>query len=163
MRAEMTELVMPGDANPMGTAFGGRIMQWIDIVAAIAAQRAVGAVVTASVDNIEFKKPIRVGDVVTLKAGVNKIWNTSMEVGVQISFQTLEHKIDKFGEKYYGLSNPIIACHSYLTFVAINENGERRRISSERIIVDGSEEWRRREEEAEIRRVIRLSNKKKGK
>jgi len=70
MRAEMTELVMPGDANPMGTAFGGRIMAWIDMVAAIAAQRAVGAVVTASVDSIEFEKPVRVGDVVTLKAAV---------------------------------------------------------------------------------------------
>jgi len=171
MRAEMTEIVMPGDANPMGTAFGGRIMQWIDIAAGIAAQRAVGAVVTASVDNIEFNKPIKVGDIVTLKAAVNKVWNTSMEVGVQVTFQS-QRLSDTNGKSWnpfvnpfakadcYTLREPIQACRAYLTFVAVNSTGKRREINHGQLPPTEGEEWIRRAEEAEVRRAIRLANRK---
>lgn len=115
--AEMTEIVMPGDTNHLGTAFGGRIVQWIDICAAIAAQRhAGGVVVTASIDSLEFKKPIRQGDVVTLKAKVNAAWKTSMEVGVRVDAEN-----PLTGEK-------VAACQAYLTFVALDKSGRRRRV-----------------------------------
>jgi acyl-CoA hydrolase len=163
----MTEIVMPGDANPMGTAFGGKIMQWIDIAAGIAAMRAVGAAVTASVDSIEFNKPIMVGDVVTLKAAVNKVWNTSMEVGVQVTFQS--RRLISIGAggmfmradyyRYY-LAEPVQACRAYLTFVAVDDNGKRIEIDHGQLPPTEGEEWVRRAEEAEVRRAIRLANRK---
>lgn len=167
MRAEMTEIVMPGDANPMGTAFGGRIMAWIDTVAAIAAQRAVGAVVTASVDSIEFEKPVRVGDIITLKAAVNKAWNTSLEVGVQVTFQSPKRC---FGDQqylmhgkyltYHVLSEPVQACRAYLTFVAVDDEGKRREIDKTPLFDVFEQPWMRRAEEAECRRTTRLANRK---
>lgn len=162
MKAEMTEMVMPGDANPMGTAFGGRIMAWIDTVAAIAAQRAVGAVVTASVDSIEFKKPIKVGDIITLKAAVNKAWNTSLEVGVQITFQTSKKEIAENGTEhfagYYGLTEPVQACRAYITFVAVDLEGKRRKFDKVKLLE--GQDWERRAGDAEQRRKIRLENRK---
>jgi acyl-CoA hydrolase len=78
-------LVMPGQANPYGTAFGGAIVAWIDMVAAMAAQRHAGKeVVTAGIDSILFKEAIHIGDQVILKASVNYVGRTSMEVGVQV-------------------------------------------------------------------------------
>jgi len=83
---ETRYLVMPSHANPQGTAFGGTILAWIDVVAAMAAQRHCGKeVVTAQIDSIIFKQPIRVGDQVCLKASVNYVGRTSMEVGVQVT------------------------------------------------------------------------------
>src|SRR4030042_1295393 len=77
-------LVMPQQANPQGTAFGGAIVAWIDMVAAMAAQRHCGReVVTAGIDSIVFKEPIRIGDQVALKAAVNYVGRTSMEGGGQ--------------------------------------------------------------------------------
>lgn len=78
-------LVMPQQANPQGTAFGGAIMGWIDMVAAMAAQRHCGTeVVTAGIDSMSFKAPVRIGDHVVLKAAVNFVSRSSMEVGVQV-------------------------------------------------------------------------------
>jgi len=105
---EMTQLVMPQDANNWGTAFGGRILSWIDIAAAIAAGRhAEGPVVTAAMDDVHFIKPINRGDVVCLKASINYVGRTSMEVGVRVEGQTWG------GQSYHALT-------AYVTFVAID-------------------------------------------
>jgi len=145
MFCEMTEIVMPGDTNNLGTAFGGKIMQWIDVVAAIAAMRfAKGIVVTASIDNLEFKKPIQLGDIVTLKAAVNRSWNTSMEVGVKVTAWN-----EKVGE--------VQACRAYLTFVALDGQGRRCEIPSKIVAFLPDDPGRRRFEQAEKRRAARLA------
>lgn len=114
MNCEMTQIVLPGDTNNMGTAFGGKIMQWIDVAAAIAARRfAKGVVVTASIDSLEFKRPIKMGDIVTLRAHVNRSWESSMEVGVKVSVEGDEGNFQ--------------ACRAYLTFVALDDEGKRRK------------------------------------
>ncbi|MGB8222564.1 MAG: acyl-CoA thioesterase [Polyangiales bacterium] len=82
---EMTELVLPQHTNAIGTAFGGVIMSWIDICSSIAAMRHCGRVsVTARVDALEFKAPIKVGDVVCLTARLNAAFTSSMEIGVRV-------------------------------------------------------------------------------
>ncbi len=82
---EMSELVLPQHTNAIGTAFGGTIMSWIDICSSIAAKRHCGRVsVTARVEAVEFRAPIRVGDVVRLTARVNAAFKTSMEIGVRV-------------------------------------------------------------------------------
>ena len=82
---ETRYLLMPEKANPNGTAFGGSIVEWIDMTAAMAAQRHCGKeVVTAAIDSLFFKEPIHIGDHVILKASVNYVGKTSMEVGVQV-------------------------------------------------------------------------------
>lgn len=104
-------LVMPGQANPYGTAFGGAIVAWIDMVGAMSAQRHAGKeVVTASIDSIIFKEPIHVGDQVVLKASVNYVGRTSMEVGVQVC---REDPIA--GEN-------VVATTAHLTMVALDKN-----------------------------------------
>ncbi|MEI6130160.1 MAG: acyl-CoA thioesterase, partial [Planctomycetota bacterium] len=84
-KVEMTEIVFPTDANPLGNVMGGRIMQWLDICAAVCAGRhARTPVVTASVDKIDFLNPVPVGGVVVLLASLNFTGRTSMEVGVKV-------------------------------------------------------------------------------
>ena len=108
---ETRYLVMPSHANPQGTAFGGTILAWIDVVAAMAAQRHCGKeVVTAQIDSIIFKQPIRVGDQVCLKASVNYVGRTSMEVGVQVTRE------DPYGD------SSVVATTAHLTFVALDQN-----------------------------------------
>jgi acyl-CoA hydrolase len=109
-RVYMTELVLPNDTNQLGNLLGGRLMHWIDIAAAIAAQRHSGRVcVTASVDELTFHLPIRLGEVVTLQASVNRAFHTSMEVGVLVTAQGIHHDV------------PRRANSAYLTFVALDE------------------------------------------
>ena len=104
-------LLMPHQANPYGTAFGGVIMAWIDMIASMAAQRHCGKeVVTASIDSLSFKEPIRVGEHVVLKASVNYAGRTSMEVGVRV-----------IREDPY-TAEQIIATTAHLTFVALGED-----------------------------------------
>ena len=92
---EMTELVLPQHTNAVGTAFGGVIMSWIDICASIAAKRHCGRVsVTARIEAIEFRAPIKVGDVVRLTARLNAAFGTSMEIGVRV-----EREHAKTGER----------------------------------------------------------------
>ena len=107
---ETRYLVMPDQANPYGTAFGGTIMGWIDMVASMAAQRHCGReVVTAQIDSLSFKAPIHIGNHVVLRAGVNYVGRTSMEVGVEVA------KEDPYtGER-------VVATTAYLTFVALDE------------------------------------------
>ena len=88
---EMTELVLPQHTNAIGTAFGGVIMSWIDICASIAAKRHCERVsVTARIEAIEFKAPIKVGDVVRLTARLNAAFNSSMEIGVRVEREHAE-------------------------------------------------------------------------
>ena len=102
---------MPGQANPHGTAFGGAIMAWIDMVASMAAQKHCGReVVTASIDSLNFRQPIHIGDHVVLKACVNYVSRTSMEIGVRVMRE------DPLSGK------SIIATTAHLTFVALDEN-----------------------------------------
>jgi acyl-CoA hydrolase len=109
---EARYLVMPPQANPQGTAFGGAIVAWIDMVAAMAAQRHCACqVVTAGIDSLVFKEPIRIGDQVVLKAAVNYVSRSSMEVGVQV---TRENPFT--GERR-------IATTAHLTLVALDADG----------------------------------------
>jgi acyl-CoA hydrolase len=141
--AEMTEIIMPGDTNHLGTAFGGKIMQWVDLCAAIAAQRfAGGVVVTASIDSLEFWKPIKLGNIVTLQASINAAWRTSMEVGVKVMVE------DPMTNECFQ------ACRAYLTFVALNGIGGRREV--EELPISDDSQHKRRRTQAEERRRMRL-------
>ncbi|AOP35395.1 acyl-CoA thioesterase [Leptospira tipperaryensis] len=107
---ETRHIVMPDQANHYGTLFGGTLMYWIDMIAAMVAQRHCGKeAVTASVDRLNFIAPIEVGDHVILKASVNYTGRTSMEVGVQVSKEN----------PYTG--TVVRATTAYLTFVALDE------------------------------------------
>ena len=109
-QVEMTELVLPNDTNQLGNLLGGRLMQWMDIAAAIAAQRHSNRVcVTASVDSLHFFQPIRLGEVVTLRASVNRAFGTSMEIGVHVATEDLL------------TGNRRTANSAYLTFVALDD------------------------------------------
>src|SRR5256885_6503540 len=84
-QSEMAEIVLPNDANPLGALLGGRLMHWIDLAGAMAAHRhSRNYVVTASVDHIDFLVPVRVGDLVILRSSVNRVYHSSMEVGVKV-------------------------------------------------------------------------------
>src|SRR6202046_293951 len=84
-QSEMAELVLPNDANPLGTLLGGRLMHWIDLAGAMAIHRhARSYAVTASVDHIDFLVPVKVGDLVILRSSVNRVFHSSMEVGVKV-------------------------------------------------------------------------------
>lgn len=108
---ETRYVLMPHQANPQGTAFGGVIMSWIDIVASMAAQRhAAAEVVTVSVDSLNFRHPVNIGDHVLLKASVNYVGHTSMEVGVQV---TREDPVT---------NESMITTTAHLTFVALGED-----------------------------------------
>ena len=108
---ETRYLVMPQQANPQGTAFGGAIVGWIDMVAAMAGQRHCGReVVTAGIDSLVFRHPIRIGDHVVLKAAINYVSRSSMEVGVQVIRE----------DPYSG--EQTVATTAHLTLVALDEH-----------------------------------------
>ena len=116
-RSEMTELILPNDANTLGNLLGGRLMHYIDLVGAMAAYRHARAhVVTASMDHIDFIAPVHVGDLLILKSTLNRAFRTSMEVGVKV---WVEHTID-------GTMRHVAS--AYLTFVAVDPGGLRVRV-----------------------------------
>src|ERR1700737_1184779 len=83
--SEMTEIVLPNDANPLNALLGGRLMHWIDLAGAMAAHRhSRQYVVTASIDHLDFLVPVRVGDFVVLRSSVNRVYHTSMEGGLKV-------------------------------------------------------------------------------
>src|SRR5512141_589014 len=89
-QAGMTQLVLPNDTNRLGNLLGGQLMHWIDLAAAIAASRHTRRIcVTASVDELNFLHPIKQGEVVILRASVNRVFRTSMEVGVKVLRENL--------------------------------------------------------------------------
>ena len=108
----MTELVLPNDTNTLNNLMGGRLMHWMDVVSAISAiKHANQTVVTASVDNISFTKPIHLGNVVTLKAFVTRAFKTSMEVYIEVTAENVKanQKIDTNS--------------AFFTFVALDQDG----------------------------------------
>lgn len=108
----MTELVLPNDTNTLNNLMGGRLMHWMDIVSAIAAQKHSNRiVVTASVDNVSFGEPIQLGNVVTLKAQVTRAFNSSMEVRIEVEAEDIPS-----GKKFESNS-------AYFTFVAVDQSG----------------------------------------
>jgi len=138
----MTELVLPNDTNQLGNLLGGRLMHWIDIAAAIAAQRHCGRVcVTASVDELDFHTPIKLGEIVTLQASLNRAFRSSMEVGVLVTAQGL------------GSAQERRANNAYLTFVAIDDHGHPVQVPP---VIPETEDEKRRYEEALVRRDLRL-------
>ncbi|RMH12345.1 MAG: acyl-CoA thioesterase [Gemmatimonadetes bacterium] len=140
---EKTEIVLPQYANAIGTAFGGTIMSWIDICAAVSAQRHCGRVaVTASVDALTFLAPIRLGDVVILKSRVNAVFRTSMEVEV-----TVEREDTATRQR-------VLCANSLLTFVNIGDDGRPCPIPP---LVLETEEDRARDAGARQRRARRLA------
>ena len=116
--SSVTEMVLPNDTNVLNNMMGGRIMHLMDIAGAIAAQRHSNeTVVTASVDNISFKKPIYLGNVITINAQVTRAFSTSMEVFIEV----ITENIPK-GEKAK-------SHEAFYTFVAVNEEGQPIRIA----------------------------------
>ncbi len=143
-RAEMLEVVLPNDANPLGFILGGRVMHLIDIAGAIAAHRHSNShVVTASVDYVDFRNPIRVGDLIVLKSGVNRVFHTSMEVGVKVFSENV-----LTGKRLHTSS-------AYVTFVAVDADLKPHAVTP---LVLETDEDRRRYREAGERRKIRLAH-----
>ena len=139
---QMTELVLPPDTNAHGTVFGGRILQWIDVAGAIAAMRhSEHKVVTASIDDMHFVVPIGLGDTVVLKASVNFVNRTSMEVGVRVEKEN----------SLLGLTEH--AATAYLTYVALNNDSKPALVAE---IIPETDEEKRRYHNAKTRRAFRL-------
>ena len=108
----MTELVLPNDTNTLNNLMGGRLMHWMDVVSAIAGQKHCNSiVVTASVDNISFRSPIQLGNVVTLRAKVTRSFNSSVEIRIDVDAENIPE-----GKKMPSNS-------AYFTFVAVDKNG----------------------------------------
>jgi acyl-CoA hydrolase len=127
---EMTELVLPNDTNQLGNLLGGKLMHLMDVAAAIAAARHNGLVcVTASVDQIDFLHPVRLGEVVVLRASVNRVFHTSMEVGVKVFAENM-----RSGEVRHTNS-------AYMTFVGLNAEG--RPTTSPQVVPETPDEQRR--------------------
>jgi acyl-CoA hydrolase len=137
-----TQLMMPQDANPGGHVFGGTIMKAIDSIAgAVATLHCRSTAVTASIDHMSFLEPVYVGDLLILKASVNGVGNTSLEVGVRIEARDLmSGKVTHTGS-------------SYLTFVALNQDGKPTVVPE---ILPETEAEKRRYEDAKKRRAKRL-------
>ncbi|HNC99859.1 MAG TPA: acyl-CoA thioesterase [Myxococcota bacterium] len=145
-RVEMTQIVLPEHTNARGTIFGGQVAAWIDISAAISAQRFCRrSVVTASIDELHFLHPIHRGHIAIFQAVVNCAWKHSMEVGVRV-----EGEDPLTGQRTHTAS-------AYLTFVALDEDG--RPVGVPALDPQSAEELRR-EREAERRRARRLEYKK---
>jgi acyl-CoA hydrolase len=139
---EMVQVVLPNDANPLGFILGGTVMHLIDIAGAIACHRHTRSLlVTAAVDGLQFLHPIKVGDMIILKARVTAAWTTSLEVEVEVFSE----------ETLTGVRR--MTSRAYLTFVAIDRAGERVRIPG--LIVETDDE-RQRVVAAEARRAERL-------
>ena len=138
----MTELVLPNDTNVFGNLMGGRLMYWMDIAAALAAMKHCGApVVTASVDNISFENPIRLGNVVHIEAKVSRSFNSSMEVHLSVwGEDALLHTRYKSNTAYY-------------TFVALDLDGKPKKVNP---LIPETEDEQKLFEGALRRRQIRL-------
>src|SRR5215470_3142373 len=139
--SEMTEVVLPAQTNPLGKLLGGHVMHLVDVAAAMAASRhAHSYVVTASVDYIDFRNPVNIGELVILKSQVNRVFNTSMEVGVKVfSENTLT------SERRHTTT-------AYVTFVALDEFTRKPKLVPP-LILRTSEEKRRWREAGERRKV----------
>ncbi len=139
---EMTELVLPNDTNLLGNLLGGRLMHLVDVAGAMAAQRHSNRiVVTASIDSVEFKRPVKQGQIVTLKARVTWVGRTSMEVAVEVFSEDFMTGEQKFTNR------------AYLTFVAVDSECKPVEVCG--LLLETDEE-KREHEAAEKRRSERL-------
>lgn len=138
----MTEMVLPNDTNTLNNLMGGRLLHWMDIAAAIAAQKHSNRiVVTASVDNVSFSEAIRLGNIVTMKAQVTRAFNSSMEVFIEVWAEDIPAGIR------------VSTNSAYYTFVAVDQSG--RPIEVPGVIPD-TEEEKSRFDSALRRRQLRL-------
>ena len=142
-RCVMTQIVMPMHTNGVaGVMFGGIMMQWIDVCAGVAAMRhARGAVLTASIDRLDFLSPVRVGEIVVLQAMVNYVARTSMEVGCRVETEDMRTQVRRYVTK------------AYLTFVAVDDHGRPRQLPA---LALATADDARRHADAEARRRVRL-------
>ena len=141
-KVEINLLALPGDANTMGTVFGGRLLLLMDNAAAIAARRHSNMlVVTVAVDQVRFLRPIYIGNVINILASVNRAFNTSMEIGVKVISEDT------------GNNTKIHVASAYFTVIAMNENGQKCKVAQ--IKPDTSEE-ERRWNEAGLRKSVKL-------
>lgn len=140
-QSERSEIVFPADSNALGNLFGGRLMQYIDLVGAMAASRHARAItITASMDHLDFVSPVRVGELLILKASVNRAYKTSMEVGVRVMVE------DVRAQRLRHVSS------AYLTFVAVDRDGRGIVVPQ---VVPETEHQKRRYEDAGRRRAMR--------
>jgi acyl-CoA hydrolase len=140
-QSEMTEIVLPNDANPLNNLLGGRLMHWIDLAGAMAAHRhSRNYVVTAAIDHLDFWVPVHVGDLVILRSSVNRVFHTSMEVGVKV---VVENYIVDTSEH---------VSSAYLTFVAVDAGGRHVQVPA---VVPETPDEQRRYDDAGRRRDIR--------
>jgi acyl-CoA hydrolase len=141
--SEYSELALPNDVNGLGNLLGGKVMHLVDLAGAMAAMRhSRQPVVTASVDHMNFLHPVRIGQWVRLRSAVNRVFRTSMEVGVKVFVEDLIR-----GEMYH-------TCSAYLTFVAVDLKGKSMPVQP---IIPETEEEKRRYEQALERREYRLA------
>jgi acyl-CoA hydrolase len=139
---EYSELALPNDSNGLGNVLGGKVMHLVDLAAAVAGLRhARHRVVTASVDNLSFLHPVHIGELIVLKASVNRVFRTSMEIGVKVMTEKL-----LTGERLH-------TCSAYLTFVAIDHAGKAVPIAP---VIPETDDEKRRFREAGERRQARL-------
>lgn len=142
-QSEMVEVVLPNQANPLGNILGGRVMHLMDIAAALAAHRhSHSYAATASVDHIDFRNPIKVGQLIVLKSSVNRAFTTSMEVGVKVFSEDI-----LTGERKHTSS-------AYVTFVALDEKGRPKPVPP---VIPETPDERRRYHDAALRREQRLA------
>lgn len=145
--SEYAELALPNDANGLGNVLGGKVMHLVDLAGAMAAMRhARRPVVTASIDHMNFLYPIHIGELIILRSAVNRVFRTSMEVGVKVMVEDL-----MTGQQKHTSS-------AYLTFVALDQEGNRVEIEQ---AIPETEEEKRRYEEAGRRREYRLALKQR--
>ncbi|MHB1687051.1 MAG: acyl-CoA thioesterase [Ignavibacteriaceae bacterium] len=143
----MTELVLPNNTNQLGKLLGGQLMHWIDICAALCASKHSQYIcVTASVDRIDFHHSINLGDAVNLVASINRVFNTSMEVGVKVFSESFRE-----GTRVHTNT-------AYLTFVSVDNEGKPVKAIQ---AIPETEDEKRRYEEALQRREARLKNRNK--
>ena len=141
-QAERSEIIFPNDANPIGNLFGGRLMQFIDLVGAVAACKHSRAItVTASMDHLDFVGPVKVGELLILKASVNRAFRTSMEVGVKAMVEDL-----------LGSGAMRHVASAYLTYVAVDMMGAKTDVAP---VLPETEHQRRRFDDAGRRREMR--------
>lgn len=144
---EMRYLVMPNDTNPQNSIFGGTVMSWIDMAAAMVAERHSNRpVVTVHVGDMSFKAPIKIGDHVLIKAAINYVGRTSMLVGVKVLAEN----------PFTGITRHTTT--AYLTFVALDDIGRPMHVKD---IIPETEDEKRRYEEGKLRLDLMKKNKKK--
>jgi len=140
-QSEMAEIVLPNDGNPLGALLGGRLMHWIDLAGAMAAHRhSRNYVVTAAIDHMDFWVPVHVGDLVILRSSVNRVFHSSMEVGVKAWVEN------------YLLDECKHVSSAYLTFVAVDASGRRLQVPA---VIPETDDQRRRYDGAGRRRDLR--------